>query len=286
MPAKAQILIVDDCDDARGLLSLYIEKAGHTPIAAATGTEALEIISRQDIALVLMDLSMPEMGGFELLQKMRAKKRLIELPILMVTSNSEAAGFVRALHLGANDYVTKPVNMKVLVARISSQLSRRTAYINLDEMKDELLQGLSKRKEIEDRTREFCTTATNITRRLLAQQTEAITDCMKFEKSNPGESQRAIATAIRYIENIENDNRALGFTMASEFGTRVKRYFHEAEAEANASELDDATVERLLRIVAEFRTLLLSVAPEDLAFYKTVLFGDGNHSDERKEIAC
>ncbi len=284
MSGKAQILIVDDCDDARGLLSLYVEKAGHTPIPASNGNDALEIISRQDIALVLMDLTMPEMGGFELLRKMRAKKRLIELPILMVTSISETAGFVRALHLGANDYVTKPVNMKVLVARISSQLSRRTAYNNLDELKDELLQELGKRKEIEDRTREFCTTATNITRRLLAQQTEAITACMNFDKGNQAEIQRAIATSIRHIENIENDSRALGFTMASDFGSRVKRNF--LEAEANAPNIDDATVDRLVRIVAEFRTLLQSVAPEDLAFYNAVLLGGEDQSDEKDGIAC
>ncbi len=133
-----EILIVDDCEDARALLGLYLKKSGYRVCEAASAEEALRLMLKNQYALVLLDLSLSGISGLEALEIMRTGHGLIELPILVVSSSTESKTVIRALHLGANDYVCKPVDMHTLVARVNVQMSRRKIFIELLQTKQDL----------------------------------------------------------------------------------------------------------------------------------------------------
>ncbi len=124
---KATVLVVDDYPANRDLLARRLERAGYGVELAASGREALELLGRVSVDLVLLDIMMPGMSGLEVLGKIRETRSPSELPVIMVTARTESADVVQALGLGANDYVTKPVDFPVAMARIEAHLRVRTA---------------------------------------------------------------------------------------------------------------------------------------------------------------
>jgi putative two-component system response regulator len=111
-----KILAVDDEPFNLDLIeAAFIEYDNVEIVNARDGFEALDIIAKDEFDVVLLDISMPDMDGMEVLQKIRADERLSELPILMVTANSEIEN--EALELGATDFLAKPYNIEVLCRR-------------------------------------------------------------------------------------------------------------------------------------------------------------------------
>lgn len=121
--AKATILVVDDNEMNRDLLSRRLRKAGYEALVAVDGPSALSMIDSEPIDLVLLDIRMPAMSGIEVLEIVRETRGKLDLPVVMVTAESDSAVTVQAIQLGANDYTTKPVNFPVVLARIESHLS-------------------------------------------------------------------------------------------------------------------------------------------------------------------
>jgi diguanylate cyclase (GGDEF)-like protein/PAS domain S-box-containing protein len=123
----AHILCVDD--DIAGLTQLgqQLRQAGYTVTAAAGGQAALDLVDSQRFDLVMLDLSMPEMGGLEVLYRVRASIRPDELPIIMMADVGEDDLVAGALNDGADDYVSKPLHLPVAMARIRSHLARCAA---------------------------------------------------------------------------------------------------------------------------------------------------------------
>jgi diguanylate cyclase (GGDEF)-like protein len=121
----ATLLLVDDDAMNRDALSRRLERSGYRVIVAENGAQALEIVSAQPVDLVLLDVMMPVMSGIETLRHLRARRSIAELPVIMVTAKDASRDMVEALELGANDYVTKPVDYAVAQARIRTQLSAR-----------------------------------------------------------------------------------------------------------------------------------------------------------------
>ncbi len=121
----ATLLLVDDDAMNRDALSRRLERSGYHVIVAENGAQALDIVSTQGVDLVLLDVMMPVMSGIETLRHLRARRSIAELPVIMVTANDASRDMVEALELGANDYVTKPVDYAVAHARIRTQLSAR-----------------------------------------------------------------------------------------------------------------------------------------------------------------
>ncbi len=117
-----RILVVDDQGVNRMLMVHYLEANGFKPTAVASCEEALEAIGSNAYDLVLLDIVMPGMGGLELLRLLRQSYSLTELPVIMATARSESHDVVEALDLGANDYITKPVDVPVAVARLRTHL--------------------------------------------------------------------------------------------------------------------------------------------------------------------
>lgn len=126
-PNSKPLLVVDDEFSNRDLLSRRLRRAGYTVETAEDATQALDIIHSREVELVLLDTMMPGMTGVELLKLLRATHSPMELPVIMVTALSESQRVVEALSLGANDYVTKPVDFPVTLARIQAQLNHKWA---------------------------------------------------------------------------------------------------------------------------------------------------------------
>jgi CheY-like chemotaxis protein len=119
------ILVVDDSPDNRELLMRRLEREGFTVIGTEEGRAALALVEKGGVSLILLDVMMPGMSGIEVLQAVREKHTAAELPVLMVTAKTQSDDVVEALSQGANDYITKPVDFPVAVARIRAQLRLR-----------------------------------------------------------------------------------------------------------------------------------------------------------------
>jgi phosphoserine phosphatase RsbU/P len=129
MPAaQTSLLVVDDDEMNRDMLSRRLERKGYKVVVAHDGACALELIRAQRFDLVLLDVMMPGLNGLEVLTKVRETHTAIDLPIIMATARGESGEIVQALGMGANDYVTKPLDFPVVLARVETHLAlKRTA---------------------------------------------------------------------------------------------------------------------------------------------------------------
>ena len=115
------ILVVDDDDDIRALVGELLERAGHVVIKAPDGESALKLFYSRKPDLVVLDVSMPGLDGWEVLNRIR---ELSDVPVLMLTARAEELEKVRGLRAGADDYVTKPFGRQELLARVDATLRR------------------------------------------------------------------------------------------------------------------------------------------------------------------
>ncbi|NMB95413.1 MAG: response regulator transcription factor [Clostridiaceae bacterium] len=125
---KLSILVVDDDKEIVKAISIYLENEGYMVFKAYDGLQALDIISSQDIQLILLDIMMPKMDGLSATMKIRQQRNI---PIIILSAKSEDSDKILGLSIGADDYVTKPFNPLELVARVKSQLRR---YLTLGDV--------------------------------------------------------------------------------------------------------------------------------------------------------
>ena len=118
---KSKIMVVDDEMHIRELVRFYLDKAGFDTIEAANAEEALDIVENQYIVLAVVDIMMPGMDGFELVEQMRQYR---EFPVIMLTAKSQSKDKLRGFSLGIDDYVTKPFDPDELMARVKTILKR------------------------------------------------------------------------------------------------------------------------------------------------------------------
>ncbi len=124
---KSRILVVDDVADNRDVLSRRLIRRGFEVAEATGGHDALALLAREDFDVVLLDIMMPDLGGNEVLRKLRETKSDVDLPVIMVSAKSQSDDVVESLELGANDYIIKPIDFSVALARINTQLARKRA---------------------------------------------------------------------------------------------------------------------------------------------------------------
>jgi len=122
--AGETILVVDDEANIVELAALYLEQEGFRVLSAADGASALEMIARQPPALLVLDLMLPEVDGWEVCRRVRSGRAAPDLPIIMLTARDDDVDKIVGLELGADDYVTKPFNPRELVARVKAILRR------------------------------------------------------------------------------------------------------------------------------------------------------------------
>ena len=122
MVAKPRtILVVDDEPKILDVVASYLESRGYRTLKAETGREALAAFERENVALVVLDLMLPDIPGEEVLRRLRNISRV---PVIMLTAKSDEASLLQGLGIGADDYVTKPFSLKALAARIEAVLRR------------------------------------------------------------------------------------------------------------------------------------------------------------------
>ncbi len=132
----SRLLIVDDNEMNRDMLARRLVRKGYVIELADNAKELLERVRRDGVDLVLLDIEMPEVSGLDALKTLREHYSAAELPIIMVTAKTQSDDIVAALDLGANDYLTKPIDFPVAVARIGTQLSHKQAREALRESEE------------------------------------------------------------------------------------------------------------------------------------------------------
>src|SRR5213593_3261421 len=124
IPASS-LLVVDDNSVNRIMLSRYISKLGYQATLAENGRQALDKLGNEPFDLVLLDVQMPEMDGYQVLEHLKADPRLRDIPVIMISAVEELDSVVRCIELGAQDYLPKPFNPVLLRARLSASLERK-----------------------------------------------------------------------------------------------------------------------------------------------------------------
>lgn len=144
--AGARLLVVDDNKVNRLLLIRALELQGHRGVGAENGRIALDMLEREPFDLVLLDIAMPEMDGFQVLERLLANPRLRDLPVIVTSAVEGLDSVVRCIELGAEDYLAKPVNPVLLRARIGAGLAKK----RLRDQQKELVRRFATREVAQD----------------------------------------------------------------------------------------------------------------------------------------
>jgi len=121
---KAKVLVVDDEKDIIELVSYNLEKEGFKVISATDGEKALESVSSEEPAIIILDLMLPGIDGLDVCRELKRNDQTSSIPIIMLTAKGEESDIVIGLELGADDYITKPFSPRILVARVKAVLRR------------------------------------------------------------------------------------------------------------------------------------------------------------------
>ena len=123
---KKKILIIDDEEDLTFFVKANLELVGdYEVIIATSGKDGVAIASSQDVDLILLDIMMPKMDGFEVLEKIKESKRALAIPVIMLTAKGDIDSKLKAASLYDEDYIVKPVQIEILKVKIEEALKRR-----------------------------------------------------------------------------------------------------------------------------------------------------------------
>ena len=145
-PAPGTILIADDNPVNRLLLGRGLEQQGHTVVFAGHGREALDLMRGQRFDLLLLDVLMPELDGYQVLAELKDDPHLREIPVVMTSSLDELDSVVKCVEMGAEDYLSKPINPVLLNARITASLEKK----RLRDQQRELISKFATREVADD----------------------------------------------------------------------------------------------------------------------------------------
>ena len=141
----AALLVVDDIDDNRFALTRRLARQGYLDVTtAADGRQALELLNSRPFDLVLLDIMMPNVNGYEVLAQMKASSSLRHIPVIMISAVDEIESVIRCIELGAEDYLPKPFNPTLLRARVGACLERKRLHDQVTARTRELRRGFAK----------------------------------------------------------------------------------------------------------------------------------------------
>ena len=126
--SKPRILVIEDEEDIQMLISFNLNKEGYEILIESSGEKGLETARRKNPDLILLDLMLPGMSGFDVCSTLKEEEATDGIPIVMITAKSEEEDIVKGLELGADDYITKPFSVKVLCARVKTVLRRKKKH--------------------------------------------------------------------------------------------------------------------------------------------------------------
>ncbi|MBI5544497.1 MAG: response regulator, partial [Deltaproteobacteria bacterium] len=137
-PASGELLVVDDNEMNRDMLSRRLRHKGYRVEVAEDGEQALRMLASRSFDLVILDVMMPGISGLEVLVRLRADRSASDLPVIMATARDTSEDVVEALRMGANDYVTKPLDFPVVLARVQAQLALKRQADRIRELARDL----------------------------------------------------------------------------------------------------------------------------------------------------
>ncbi len=143
----SRILVVDDNASNRDLLSRRLQRQGHTVLQAEDGARALALVEKEALDLVLLDLMMPGISGYDVLTLLKCDRRFSDIPVIMISALSELDSIVRCIEAGADDYLAKPFDPTLLRARVGSSLDKK----HLRDREREMVEALRIEKERSER---------------------------------------------------------------------------------------------------------------------------------------
>ncbi len=197
----AKVLIVDDDPVSLALMKGFLLKQDHVPILARSGAEALELARDERPDLILLDVIMPEMDGYQICRILKADPVTADIPIIFCTAADQTDDVVRGLELGADDYVTKPVNEQELHARLGVAMRARQRQERLDERSGlDALTGLLNRRRLEEQL------AAELARPSLEPLTCAMVDLDQFKKINDSRGHAAGDVVLAKIAKLLRDS--------------------------------------------------------------------------------
>ena len=148
-PATALVLVVDDDEMNRDVLSRRLEQQGHLVVMAQNGIEAMDAVRANSFDLVLLDVMMPIMDGYQVLEELKKDESLHDLPVIMISAVDNIESVVRCIELGAEDYLMKPFDAPLLKARINASLEKKRAHDREMRLHDQLQGQLKRLQELE-----------------------------------------------------------------------------------------------------------------------------------------
>jgi diguanylate cyclase (GGDEF)-like protein len=240
--AAIRVLVVDDAEDNRIILNRRLTKRGFEVVEADNGLAALALIAEQSFDLVLLDIMMPGIDGIEVLKRIRTTLSPDRLPVLMVTAKASNTDVIEALELGANDYITKPVDFPIAMARIKTQIARKQAQQTAD-LSIQKLVNINRELEVQIAERErsdakshFLTyhdALTGLGNRLLFQQ--QLDHALQGDRNGDGDGNR-LAVLFLGIDDLKSINDTLGYSVGdlilAEVAERLRRCVGEADTVA------------------------------------------------------
>jgi class 3 adenylate cyclase len=144
---KGKVLVVDDHKDNREILYHHLIMEGHNVKTAANGQEALDLVAEEPFDLILLDIMMPVLNGYDVLERLKDNEALRHIPVVVISARDDMSSVVRCIELGAEDYLTKPFNTVLLHARIKASLDKK----RFEDLQRQYLQQLELEQERSER---------------------------------------------------------------------------------------------------------------------------------------
>ncbi|HYR79500.1 MAG TPA: response regulator [Candidatus Dormibacteraeota bacterium] len=117
-----QIMVVDDDQDTVAILTRHLQREGFVPIEANSGAQCLKLVQENEVDVILLDLMMPDMDGFQVVRELRANPMTAEIPVIMITARDDLDARAEGMRLGVSDFLAKPVFRRQLASRVRAQL--------------------------------------------------------------------------------------------------------------------------------------------------------------------
>ncbi|HSU90148.1 MAG TPA: response regulator [Sporolactobacillaceae bacterium] len=133
-----QIMVVDDDQDTVAILARHLQREGFVPIEANSGAQCLKLVQENEVDVILLDLMMPDMDGFQVVRELRANPVTAEIPVIMITARDDLDARAEGMRLGVSDFLAKPVFRRQLASRVRAQLevveTSRNATLAMDRL--------------------------------------------------------------------------------------------------------------------------------------------------------
>ena len=242
--SPGRLLVVDDDENNRDMLSRRLQRRGFGVETAEDGRQALAAIARTPFDLVLLDIEMPGMNGFEVLEKVRETQSAVQLPIIIATARGDREDVLQALALGANDYVTKPIDFPVVLARVETQLSHKRVVDRIVELEADVRKRNAELQTANARMTHSLAMAARIQRSLLPDKS----------LNEPG---------VRFAWLFEPCDELGGdiLNLLSLGGGKVAMYLLDVSGHGVSAALLSVTFSRMLSIVPDQETLVHRPGP-------------------------